>query len=115
VTYVVLSVAVIVLLALVCAPVLRRLPRWPLLMTGLVLLTLTVIFDNVIVGVGLVDYDDSLISGARMPIAPIEDLAYTVGAVMLVPTLWELFGMRRTSQTPPAHRPSDGTMPGDAA
>jgi len=115
VTYVVLSVAVIALLTLVCAPVLRRLPRWPLLTTGLVLLTLTVIFDNVIVGVGLVDYDASLISGVRMPIAPIEDLAYTVGAVLLIPTLWELFGRRRPEAAPPAHRPSDGTSPGDSA
>lgn len=114
-TYVVLSVAVIALLALACAPVLRRLPRWPLLLTGLVLLTLTVIFDNVIVGVGLVDYDESLISGVRMPIAPLEDLAYTVGSVLLIPTLWELFGRRRTATASPAHRPSDGTSAEDAA
>lgn len=93
-TYVVLSVAVLALLSAACLPVLRRLPHRPLLLTGLVLLTLTVVFDNVIVGVGLVDYDDDLISGVRMPIAPIEDLAYAVGAVLLVPTMWELLGRR---------------------
>ncbi|WP_084099873.1 lycopene cyclase domain-containing protein [Demequina sp. NBRC 110051] len=95
-TYVLLSVAVLAVLAVGCVPVLRRLPHRPLVVTALVLLTLTVIFDNVIVGLDIVGYDESLIWGVRMPIAPIEDLAYAVGAVLLVPTLWELLGRRET-------------------
>jgi lycopene cyclase domain-containing protein len=98
-TYVLLSVAVLALLALVTAPVLRRLPHRPLLLTGAVLLTLTVVFDNLIVGTGIVDYDPELISGVLMPIAPIEDLAYAIGAVLLVPTVWELLGRRRGTST----------------
>ncbi|WP_144276260.1 lycopene cyclase domain-containing protein [Demequina sp. NBRC 110053] len=97
-TYVVLSVAVLALLALACAPVLRRLPFRPLALTALCLIALTVVFDNLIVGLGIVDYDESLISGVLMPVAPIEDLAYTLGAVMLVPTLWELLGRRRAEE-----------------
>ncbi|WP_200807957.1 lycopene cyclase domain-containing protein [Demequina sp. NBRC 110056] len=106
-TYVILSVAVLALLALATVPVLRRLPFAPLALSALCLIVLTVVFDNVIVGTGIVDYDSSLISGVRMPIAPIEDLAYTLGAVMLVPTLWELLG-RRGGKAQPAHRPSTG-------
>lgn len=97
-TYVVLSVAVLALLAVACLPVLRTLPRRPLALTALVLITLTVIFDNLIVHLGIVGYDPDLISGVLMPIAPVEDLAYTVGAVMLVPTLWELLGPRRRQE-----------------
>lgn len=101
-TYVALSLVVLALIAVATLPVLRGLPRRPLLLTALVLLALTVVFDNIIVGVGLVAYDESLISGLRMPIAPVEDLAYAIGAVMLVPTLWELLGPRapRTPSEP---------------
>ncbi|GIG54121.1 lycopene cyclase domain-containing protein [Demequina activiva] len=99
-TYVVLSVAVLALLVLATAPVLKALPSRPLLLTAAVLLTLTVVFDNVIVGTGIVDYDEALISGVRMPIAPIEDLAYAIGAVLLVPTVWELLGGRRRASEP---------------
>ncbi|WP_062137863.1 lycopene cyclase domain-containing protein [Demequina aestuarii] len=94
-TYVVLSVVALALIAAATVPVLRRVERPPLLLTALVLLVLTVVFDNIIVGVGLVAYDESLISGVLMPIAPIEDLAYAIGSVMLVPALWILFGRRR--------------------
>lgn len=93
-TYVLLSVAVLAVLAVACLPVLRRLPHRPLVLTALVLLALTVVFDNIIVGLDIVGYDDALISGVRMPIAPLEDLAYAVGAVLLVPTLWVLLGRR---------------------
>ncbi|WP_062519271.1 lycopene cyclase domain-containing protein [Demequina silvatica] len=87
-TYVLLSVAVLALLAAVTLPTLRRLPHRPLLITGLVLILLTAIFDNLIVGLGIVAYDESLISGVRVGTAPVEDFAYTLGAVMLVPALW---------------------------
>ncbi len=87
-TYVVLSVAVLAGLAAITWRTLRGLGVRPLALTGLVLLVLTVVFDNLIVGTGIVDYDESLISGVRMPIAPIEDLAYAVGAVLLVPAMW---------------------------
>ncbi|MFN3865133.1 MAG: lycopene cyclase domain-containing protein [Demequina sp.] len=99
-TYVALSIAVLVVLAVATVPVLKALPRRPLVLTGVALLALTVVFDNVIVGVGLVAYDDSLISGVRMPVAPIEDLAYAIGAVLLVPALWVLFGKRPTATDP---------------
>ncbi|MFW7414912.1 lycopene cyclase domain-containing protein [Demequina sp. SO4-18] len=95
-TYVALSVAVLAVLTVATLPLLRRLPRRPLLLTLVVLLVLTVVFDNIIVGVGLVAYDESLISGVRMPIAPVEDLAYAIASVMIVPVLWLVFGGRRS-------------------
>jgi lycopene cyclase domain-containing protein len=97
VTYVVLSLAVLAVIAAVTVPTLRRLPLRPLLLTALVLIALTAVFDNVIVGLDLVAYDETKISGLRVPIAPIEDFAYTLGAVMLVPVLWTWLG--RTKKT----------------
>ena len=59
-----------------------------------VLLVMTAVFDNVMIGVGLVGYEPSLISGAFVGIAPLEDFAYAVAAVLLLPSLWVLLGAR---------------------
>lgn len=96
-TYTLLNIAFLAVVALVAiaAIVVRRAPRWRAVgLAAVVLLTLTAIFDNLIIGTGLVDYDDSLISGVRIGLAPIEDFAYTVAALVLLPSVWEL--LRRT-------------------
>ena len=61
-----------------------------LFLTLAVLLVLTGIFDNVIVGLGIVSYDDAKISGALIGVAPIEDFAYAIAAVFALPALWVL-------------------------
>jgi lycopene cyclase domain-containing protein len=75
--------------------------RWGALGLALiVMLVLTAIFDNMIIGFGLVDYDPELISGVRIGVAPIEDFAYTVVAMIVVPMLWawgEKLSARRTT------------------
>jgi lycopene cyclase domain-containing protein len=69
----------------------RAPPRWKAVgLAAILMLTLTAIFDNVIIGTGIVAYDDSFISGVRIGIAPIEDFAYTVAALVLLPSVWEL-------------------------
>lgn len=72
----------------------RRLNRRALGITALVLLTLTAVFDNIMIGVGLVDYGAAQISGVRLGIMPIEDFAYTVFAVLALPALWTLLPQR---------------------
>ena len=63
--------------------------RWGAVGIGLVvMLILTAIFDNMIIGFGLVDYDPTLISGIRIGVAPVEDFAYTVLAMIVVPVVW---------------------------
>lgn len=92
-TYTLLNIAFLAVVALVAiaAIVVRRAPRWRAVgLAAVVLLTLTAIFDNLIIGTGLVAYDDSLISGVRIGLAPIEDFAYTVAALVLLPSVWEL-------------------------
>ena len=61
-----------------------------LFLTLAVLLVLTAIFDNVIVGLGIVSYDEAKISGALVGVAPLEDFAYAIAAVFALPALWVL-------------------------
>ena len=74
----------------------RRKPRWR--STGLVLvvvLVMTAVFDNVMIAVGLVGYDVSTTSGVLIGVAPIEDFAYAIAVVVLLPSLWTLTGPKR--------------------
>jgi len=85
---VVAAVAVAALLA-------RRVPRWRLVgLTAIVMVVMTAVFDNVLVGVGIVAYDQARISGIRIGVAPIEDFAYAIAAVVLLPSLWSLLTPR---------------------
>lgn len=71
-------------------------PRWASI--GLVLaivLLMTAVFDNVMIGVGLVGYSTERISGAFVGLAPLEDFAYAVAAVVLLPSIWALTGGAR--------------------
>ena len=66
----------------------------PVMITLLVLLVVTAVFDNVMIGVGLVGYDRTRISGSFIGIAPLEDFAYAVAAALLLPSLWILLGRK---------------------
>lgn len=85
--------AALVALAAVLA---RRAPRWRAVgLAAIVVLVLTAVFDNVLVGTGIVDYDPALISGARLGVAPLEDFAYAIAALLLLPSLWSLLQSKR--------------------
>lgn len=60
------------------------------LLTAVVLLVLTAVFDNVMIAVGLFDYADAEISGLRIGRAPIEDFAYPLAGVLLLTAVWNL-------------------------
>jgi lycopene cyclase domain-containing protein len=53
------------------------------------MLILTAVFDNLIVLSGIVAYDESKLIGLKIGLVPIEDFAYTVVAVLLVPAIWK--------------------------
>jgi lycopene cyclase domain-containing protein len=87
-----LAVVAVVALAAILS---RRAPRWRAVgLTAIVVLLLTAVFDNVLVGVGIVGYDRDLISGVFLGVAPIEDFAYAVAAIVLLPSLWALLAGR---------------------
>jgi lycopene cyclase domain-containing protein len=83
----------------IAALVTRRAPRWRYVgLAAIPLLILTAVFDNVLVGTGIVGYDPALISGAKVGVAPIEDFAYAIAAVVLLPSLWALLAPRREAR-----------------
>jgi len=86
------AVAIVAIVALVRGPRRRALA---ILLTLGVLLIVTAIFDNVMIGVGLVGYNRAKISGAFIGIAPLEDFAYAIAAAVLLPSLWILREGRR--------------------
>lgn len=74
----------------------RRRAWWSQGVALVILLALTAIFDSFIIGAGIVAYDDSLISGIRIALAPVEDFAYTLAVVVMAPALWDLTEERQT-------------------
>jgi lycopene cyclase domain-containing protein len=56
---------------------------------ALPMLMLTAVFDNFIILSGIVDYDDTKLLGINILAVPIEDFAYTIVAVLLVPAIWK--------------------------
>ncbi len=58
-------------------------------MVLLPMLILTAVFDNLIILAGIVDYDATKLMGIYLGVVPIEDFAYTVVAVLLVPAIWK--------------------------
>lgn len=54
----------------------------------LVLCVLTAVFDNLMIAVGLFEYSAEHTSGWRIGLAPLEDFAYVLAAVVLLPAVW---------------------------
>ncbi|GAA2076312.1 lycopene cyclase domain-containing protein [Pseudolysinimonas kribbensis] len=97
-TYLLLNLPFLCAVALVAlaAGLARRAPRWRAVgLAAIPLVLLTAVFDNVIVGTGIVAYDADRISGIRLGVMPIEDFAYALAAVVLLPSLWSLLAPRR--------------------
>ena len=73
--------------------------RWPAYLVGMVpMLILTAVFDNLIIASGIVAYDPTKISGIFIGLAPIEDFAYTIAAVLIVPSVWSAMTRRKQKQ-----------------
>ena len=106
-TYLLLAVLFLAIAAAVAAvahriaarrttPTGARLIGWrPIVLAAVALLVLTAVFDNVMIASGLFTYADAHISGLRIGLAPVEDFAYPLAGVVLLPALWTLFGSRR--------------------
>jgi lycopene cyclase domain-containing protein len=88
-----------VALVAIVAVAARRSPSWRGIgLAAIVVLLLTAVFDNVLVGTGIVGYDPALISGAKIGVAPLEDFAYTSAALVLLPSLWSLLTPRGSTR-----------------
>lgn len=93
--YLLLSLAVLVpVCALALVVLARRRALVPALAGLAVLAALTAVFDNVIVGTGIVAYDETRILGVRLGVAPVEDFSYAIAAALALPALWLALGRR---------------------
>ena len=90
-TYPELTLIVLTIFAIYTLFMRRFVQLKPLLGAALIMMSLTLIFDNVIIGTGIVAYDQSKLSGIMLGYAPIEDFAYTLVALVLIPSLFEVF------------------------
>lgn len=73
----------------------RRLNLSALGLATALTLFMTLVFDNLIILAGIVGYDESLISGLKLGVAPIEDFSYTLVGLALIPITWELLGRKK--------------------
>lgn len=81
--------------ALALGALVRRPTRswwWATGATIVVMLALTVVFDNVMIAADLFQYESDQISGLKLGLAPVEDLAWPVAAALGLPGLWLLLG-----------------------
>ncbi len=87
-TYPLLTLVVLLIFA-IYAVLMRRWISWRFLAPAAIfMIAMTAIFDNVIIGSGIVDHDYEKALGIRIGLAPIEDFAYTLVALVLVPSLF---------------------------
>ncbi|WP_454111281.1 lycopene cyclase domain-containing protein [Microbacterium aurum] len=70
--------------------------------TAVILVLLTIVFDNLMIAAGLFTYPEHLISGIRVGLAPVEDLAYPVVAAFLLPAIADLLRPRTGRPSRPA-------------
>lgn len=75
------------------AVVLRRPSRrWWAVTAGTIvaLWVMTAVFDSLMIAADLFRFEESLLLGVRIGLAPIEDLAWPLAAGLLLPSLWLL-------------------------
>jgi len=83
-------------MAFVILNVVVRKSPWKLIgWTLLAMVLVTLVFDNVIVALGIVDYDLKKISGVLLGLVPVEDFAYTIVSVLAVSSIWHLMTRKK--------------------
>lgn len=104
-TYLQLSavfLAAAALIAVAVAVTVRRTPHLgALTLTALALLVLTAVFDTVMIATGLFHYAPGPLAGVHIGLAPIEDFAYPLAGVLLLPALWTALRARRSRTNMP--------------
>ena len=92
-----LAVVAVIAVAAIAA---RRRPSWAAVgLAAVLILVMTAVFDNIMISAGLVAYAPEHISGAFIGVAPLEDFAYAIAAVIGLPSLWSLLGTRERTGT----------------
>ncbi len=77
-----------------------RFRHWwgPLTITGVALVVLTAVFDNVMIALGFMVYSGDHTSGLTVGLAPLEDFSYPLAGLILLPALWVLLAKRPSGE-----------------
>lgn len=89
-TYLLMGIGLVAISAAIAFVLRKHLDARVLLWSGLVLIVMTSVFDNLIIGAGIVAYDDTKITGVMIGLAPLEDFSYTIAGMLLLPAVWNL-------------------------
>ena len=93
--YLALNVIFMLIAFVILIAIVRKSP-WKLIgWTLLAMVLVTLVLDNVIVALGIVDYDTNKISGLVLGLVPIEDFAYTIVSVLAVSSIWHLMTRKK--------------------
>ena len=95
-TYIILNLIMLALAWIVVRP--RNIVSRPRMIALVSILLLTLIFDSIMIAMGLFYYNESKLLGIYLGKAPLEDFFYAVMAVLIVPELWQKFAKKE----PPA-------------
>lgn len=93
-TYLILNIAVLTVVAVLLGMMPRR-PSKAWIFTFVILLVLTLVFDNILIWLDMFSYAADKILGIHIFMAPIEDFMYAILAVILIPAVWHKLGDSR--------------------
>ncbi|HEY0216044.1 MAG TPA: lycopene cyclase domain-containing protein [Cellulomonas sp.] len=93
-TNLVLNLLVLAVLVAVCGRVLRRMRPGPLVVTAVVLVLLTTVFDTAMIAADLYVFDPDKIIGVYLWGAPLEDVGYALAAALGMPVVWTVLESR---------------------
>jgi len=94
ITYLLLNASVLVVATVALWRYIERDGRtWRII--ALHMLPLTIIFDILCIAAGIFGYNPEMISGLKLGPMPVEDLFYTVVAILIVPAFWKLYGSKK--------------------
>jgi lycopene cyclase domain-containing protein len=77
----------------------KQLPWRAIIWATGALLLITAVFDNLIIGTGIVAYDEELISGIKIGLAPIEDFSYSLAGPILIAILSRVFDLDKSNKS----------------
>lgn len=98
-TYFVMNVFFLVPLFVIGLLMRKQLPWRAIFWATGALLLITAVFDNLIIGTGIVAYDEELISGIKIGLAPIEDFSYSLAGPLLIAILSKVFGFQESKNS----------------
>jgi lycopene cyclase domain-containing protein len=98
-TYFVMNVVFLVPLFSIGLVMRKQLPWRAIVLATGALLLITAVFDNLIIGTGIVAYDEELISGIKIGLAPIEDFSYSLAGPLLIAVLSRVFGLDKSNKS----------------